>query len=65
MVFGLERNQQDPSVSKFTTIRVLKNRWCGKNGVGTVLEFDEETGRLEEAVEVPEEGGDNAETSDF
>ena len=65
MVIGLERDQQDAAVSKFTTIRVLKNRWCGKNGVGATLEFDEDTGRLNEAVEVPkEEGADNA-SSDF
>ena len=64
MVLGLERNQQDASVSKITTIRVLKNRWCGRNGVGATLEFDEDTGRLNEAINVPEEGETN-ESSDF
>ena len=64
MVLGLERNQQDAAVSKITTIRVLKNRWCGRNGVGATLEFDEDTGRLNEAINVPEEGETN-ESSDF
>ena len=59
MVFGLERNQQDAAVSKITTIRVLKNRWCGRNGVGATLEFDEDTGRLTEALNLPEEGEEN------
>lgn len=64
MVIGLERDQQDSATSKLTTIRVLKNRWCGKNGVASTLEFDEETGRLSEALNVPEEGGDD-ENRDF
>jgi hypothetical protein len=57
MVLGLERDQQDPATAKFTTIRVLKNRWCGKNGVATTLEFDDQTGRLHEAVDFGEEEG--------
>ena len=65
MVLGLERDQQDAATSNLTTIRVLKNRWCGKNGVASTLEFDDKTGRLTEAVNVPEEGDDNNETSDF
>ena len=64
MVLGLERDQQDPATSKFTTIRVLKNRWCGRNGIGATLEFNEDTGRLNEAIEIPEEGNEDA-SGDF
>ena len=56
MVIGLERDQQDAAQAKYTTIRVLKNRWCGKNGVATTLEFTEETGRLSESLNFDEEG---------
>lgn len=55
MVIGLERDQQDPATAKFTTMRVLKNRWCGRNGVATTLEFDDKTGRLHESVDFGEE----------
>ena len=59
MVIGLERDQQDAALSKFTTIRVLKNRWCGLNGVATTLEFSEETGRLVEAINFDENNEEN------
>lgn len=50
MVIGLERNQQgdNPNV---LTIRVLKNRFCGLTGVSGHLEYNVETGRLEEYEE--------------
>lgn len=63
MVIGMERDLQDAAVSNITTLRVLKNRWCGRNGVAATLEYTEETGRLQEAVAVAE-GGDD-EQSDF
>lgn len=63
MVIGMERDQQDAATANITTLRVLKNRWCGRNGVAATLEFTEETGRLSEAIQV-EEGGDN-EQNDF
>jgi twinkle protein len=63
MVIGLERNQQDAATSKITTMRVLKNRWSGHHGVATTLEFDDTTGRLNEAIPAPEE--DANEQNDF
>jgi twinkle protein len=63
MVIGMERDQQDVETSKRTTIRILKNRWCGKNGIATILEFDEDTGRLAETEYVEEEEPD--EKNDF
>jgi twinkle protein len=63
IVIGMERDQQDAATSNITTLRVLKNRWCGRTGVATTLEFTEETGRLAEAIQV-EEGGDNGQ-NDF
>lgn len=62
IVIGMERDQQDVETSKRTTIRVLKNRWCGKNGVASVLTFNEETGRLAEG-QIEEEERDAS--SDF
>lgn len=50
MVIGLERDQQDAATSMLTTVRVLKNRWCGRSGVASTLEFSEETGRLTESI---------------
>ena len=58
IVLGMERNQQDAATSKLTTLRVLKNRWCGKAGIASTLEFDEDTGRLNEALNIPEEEDD-------
>jgi twinkle protein len=63
MVIGMERDQQDVETSKRTTIRVLKNRWCGKNGIASILAFDEDTGRLSEAAIEEEEERDA--TGDF
>tara|TARA_Y100000401_G_C8267277_1_gene196443 strand:- start:230 stop:841 length:612 start_codon:yes stop_codon:yes gene_type:complete len=64
MVIGMERDQQDVENNHRTTIRVLKNRWCGQNGVASILEYDDKTGRLVEGVIEEEEGG-NDEKSDF
>ena len=58
IVIGMERDQQDVETSMRTTIRVLKNRWCGKNGVASVLEFNEDTGRLTESAFKEEEERD-------
>ena len=58
MVIGMERNQQDEITSKFTTVRVLKNRWCGRNGVAGTLEFSQDTGRLTEAGDFNNEEAD-------
>ena len=55
MVIGMERDQQDAATSMITTIRVLKNRWCGRSGVASSLEFKEETGRMLEAVDFEKE----------
>ena len=60
----MERDQQDVENNHRTTIRVLKNRWCGQNGVASVLEYDDKTGRLVEGVAIEEEGG-NDENRDF
>lgn len=54
IVIGLERDQQDVENGHRTTVRVLKNRWSGQNGVGCYLEFNKDTGRLIEG-EAPEE----------
>lgn len=55
IVIGLERDQQDAATKNLTVVRVLKNRWCGRNGVACTLEFSEDTGRLEEAIVVEED----------
>ena len=50
MVFGLERNQQaeEESERNTTTIRVIKNRFCGLTGKACQLMYNKETGRLGE-----------------
>lgn len=55
MVIGMERDQQDAATSMLTTIRVLKNRWCGRSGVASTLEFKEDTGRMLEAIDFEKE----------
>jgi twinkle protein len=47
---GLERNQQDPQNANITAVRVLKNRWCGDNGLCSNLEYDRTTGRMFEVA---------------
>ena len=48
MVIGLERNQQDEDTKNLSTVRVLKNRFSGQTGIACHLEFDYQTGRLQE-----------------
>jgi twinkle protein len=55
MVIGMERDQQDAATSMITTVRVLKNRWCGRSGVASTLEFSEDTGRMLEAMDFVKE----------
>lgn len=57
---GLERNQQDPQNAHVTSVRVLKNRWCGDNGLCTNLEYDRTTGRMFE-ITLPDEPDINIE----
>jgi twinkle protein len=54
---GLERNQQCESNANRTTIRVLKNRFSGQTGIACQLEFDNNTGRLNECTEILESEG--------
>ena len=48
MVYGLERDGQsdDLKLRNTTTVRVIKNRFCGRTGPATHLLYDENTGRL-------------------
>ena len=57
-VVGMERNQQDDILANVLTMRVLKNRYSGDTGLACQLEYDKDTGRLQEwvaptTVEVP------------
>jgi twinkle protein len=45
---GCERSTSDAENSKKTTVRILKNRFAGITGIGTVLQYNSETGRLKE-----------------
>lgn len=49
-VIGLERNQQsDDEVEASTTkVRILKSRYTGNVGLATSLQYDQQTGRLNE-----------------
>jgi len=49
-VIAMERDQQadDPNIANTTTIRVLKNRYAGENGIACHLYFNKVTGRLHE-----------------
>ena len=53
MVIGLERNGQaaDPVERNTTSVRVLKNRFCGTTGPAGGLLFDAKTGRMLEIKE--------------
>lgn len=53
LVVGVERNQQDERFKNVNTLRVLKNRWTGETGVAGWLTYDQETGRLTEAIDNP------------
>jgi len=50
MVIGLERNQQaeEESDRNTTTLRIVKNRFCGLTGKAGQLLYNKETGRLKE-----------------
>ena len=48
MVIGIERNQQDEDLKNQSTVRILKNRFSGETGLACFLEFDIDTGRLQE-----------------
>lgn len=50
MVIGLERNQQaeEEEERNTTTLRVVKNRFCGLTGKAGQLLYNKETGRLKE-----------------
>ncbi len=50
-VISLERSQQCEENKNITTVRVLKNRFCGDTGVAGKLDFDTNTGRLTETNE--------------
>lgn len=54
MVIGLERNQQDKDKPNVSQVRVLKNRWSGETGLSCSLEYNTETGRMNE-VQFPDE----------
>lgn len=53
IVMGIERNSQsdDDTIKNTTTIRVVKNRFCGRNGIATRVLYDEFTGRMTEIEE--------------
>lgn len=48
MVIGCERNQQSEDNPHLMTVRILKNRFSGKTGVACQLQFNQDTGRLNE-----------------
>tara|TARA_Y100000593_G_scaffold35851_1_gene69984 strand:+ start:1787 stop:3403 length:1617 start_codon:yes stop_codon:yes gene_type:complete len=60
MVIGLERNQQCEEFPDRTTVRVLKNRYTGDNGIACCLDYSKETGRLLEAQDNPFNEGDES-----
>jgi twinkle protein len=62
---GLERNQQDPEKSRQTRVRLLKNRHTGETGLACYIEYDTETGRLNETTGVFEEEEDESVKSAF
>lgn len=53
IVIGLERNQQadEERERNTTTLRVIKNRFCGLTGKAGQLTYDKDTGRLKESVD--------------
>lgn len=65
MVLGLERNQQDPKNAHQVAIRILKNRYTGETGVSTVLAYDGETGRLQEAGPFDEDDDEDNGPNDY
>jgi twinkle protein len=55
LVVGVERNQQEEPHSNLNTLRILKNRYTGETGVAGWLVYDDNTGRLTEALDDPRE----------
>lgn len=53
IAIGFERDQQGKQPN-LTTVRVLKNRFCGLTGVACYLDYDHETGRMHQS-DGPEE----------
>ena len=64
IVIGAERNQQDPAVSEFTLLRILKNRFCGDTGEAGWLHYKKDTGRLIESAAPEGEVFNDETTSD-
>lgn len=52
MVFGLERDLQDPDSRDITTVRCLKNRFTGMTGVACHVRYNRDSGRLSEAMDL-------------
>jgi twinkle protein len=50
MIIALERNKQSKSKAHETTIRVLKNRFSGDEGIACKLTYNPTTGRLHEVA---------------
>lgn len=46
IVIGQERDQQDEERGNVTTLRILKNRFCGDTGLAGELVYDKATGRM-------------------
>lgn len=51
IVLGYERNQQDEKKSNQIIVRRLKDRYTGETGKAGLLEYNRETGRVEEVDE--------------
>lgn len=54
-IIALERNQQCPDFPNRVLIRLLKSRFTGEGGVCGYMNYNKETGRLEEMPDMPEE----------
>jgi twinkle protein len=52
IVIGMERDQQNENedIRNTTTVRVLKNRYTGETGPACWLQYDKQTGRLQEVA---------------
>jgi twinkle protein len=52
IVIGMERDQQNANedIRNTTTVRVLKNRYTGETGPACWLQYDKQTGRLNEVT---------------
>jgi twinkle protein len=59
IVIGAERNQQSTTNSNQVTLRIVKNRWTGIQGVADVLEYDHVTGRLSPSTAAAKKEFDN------